>query len=240
MPDRRAWGVVAADAVGAIVLAAGRASRMGAPKILLPWRGRALVLHVLDALAAAGVAPVIVVVAPHTPPLPRPFPARAGHRVPFELLCNPAAAEGMGTSLAAGAAALAGRVDAVVVCLGDQPAIDPATIRALVAALRPPAVAAVPIYQGGVRGHPVLFAASCLPELAALRGDRGGRDVLERHPWARVPVDAPAPGDVDTPEDYARLLAAPQVATGPGTAASAPRPERGAGAPGAADGGEGR
>jgi CTP:molybdopterin cytidylyltransferase MocA len=187
--------------VGAVVLAAGTATRMGRPKVLLPWGGRPLFWHPLEVLAAAGIAPLLVVAGPDTPELPLP-PAVPG----VEVLRHPAAREGMGSSLAAGAAALRGRVGALLVCLGDQPEIDAVTVAALVAALRPPAAAAVPLYAGGRRGHPVLFSADALPDLCALRGDRGARTVLERRGAVPVPRPRPAPEDVDTPEDYARLL----------------------------------
>ena len=183
--------------IGALVLAAGRSSRMGQPKVLLPWRGRPLLEHVLAVLAEAGAEPVLVVTGPDTPPLP----ALGG----AELVHHPGAREGMGSSLAAGVRALGGRADAVLICLGDQPGIAAGTVAALVAALAPPALAAAPLYRGGVRGHPVLFAAALFAELGALQGDRGARAVLEGHPAALVAIPAPAPADVDTPGDYAAL-----------------------------------
>ena len=183
--------------VGAIILAAGRSTRMGRPKVLLPWQGRPLLGHVTESLRAAGIAPLLVVVGPDTPALPE-LPG-------IEVLRHPEARQGLGTSLAAGAAALRGRVRALLVCLGDQPGIDPAVIAALVAALHGPHLAAAPVYRGGVRGHPVLFSAALLPELVRLQGDRGARAVLEAHPTVLLPVDAPAPPDIDTPGDYDRL-----------------------------------
>ena len=184
--------------VGAVVLAAGRATRMGRPKVTLPWGDRTLLQHVLAVLAESGASPATVVAGPDTPSLQLP----AGVR----LVLNPAASQGMGTSIAAGIRALAGDVDAALICLGDQPGIAAGTVRALTAALRPPWLAAAPLYRGGVRGHPVLFSAALFQDLIGLQGDQGARAVLLGHPWAAVPVDAPAPADVDTPEDYARLL----------------------------------
>jgi len=183
--------------VGAVVLAAGRASRMGRPKVVLPWRGRPLLAHVLGALAAAGVAPVVVVTGPDTPAL--------GDLGAAAAVFHPDARLGMGGSIAAGISSLAGYADAAFICLGDQPGIAPQTIAALVAALRPPHLAARPIYRGGVHGHPVLFSAALFGELAELRGDHGARGVLLRAETAAVPIALDAPPDVDTPEDYARL-----------------------------------
>ena len=86
-----------------------------------------------------------------------------------------------------------------------RPALsDPGVIRQLVAAFRAsgrPIVA--PVYRDG-RGNPVLFASSVFDELRRVEGDRGGRPVVARDPErvAEVPVDAPMPADIDTPEDY--------------------------------------
>jgi len=72
-----------------------------------------------------------------------------------------------------------------------------------------------PRYRG-TPGHPVLFDHSVFAELRALDGDRGARAVIERDPSrvAIVEVDAPPPGDVDTPEDLARLRRARQNMSG--------------------------
>ncbi len=187
--------------VGAMVLAAGRALRMGRPKVLLPWGGRPLLAHVLSALAAAGVGPIVVVTGPDTPPLDG-----LGDGVRWDAVFNPLARSGMATSVAAGARALDGRVDAALVCLGDQPGIDPVAVRVLAghAGRQGPAV---PVYRG-TRGHPVLFPATLFPELRQLTGDQGARPVLVRHPPIAVHLDLPLPPDVDTAEDYARLAAA--------------------------------
>ena len=81
---------------------------------------------------------------------------------------------------------------------------DPQVIRWLVEVFRTSGrPIAVPVYRDG-RGNPVLFAASLFDELRSVEGDRGGRDVIARHPQrvAEVPVDAQMPADIDTPEDY--------------------------------------
>ena len=64
-----------------------------------------------------------------------------------------------------------------------------------------------PIYRG-TQGTPVLFGAEVFAELPALRGDGGARSVVRAHPERvrQVPFDVPVPDDVDTPDDYARLM----------------------------------
>lgn len=180
-------------------MAAGRAVRMGRPKVLLPWCGRPLLAHVLGVLVASGAAPVVVVTGPDTPALDSLTAQFA-----FLSVYNHEARAGMASSIAVGAAAMVGKVVATLICLGDQPTIDVAVVRDLVARVddgRP----VVPVYRGK-RGHPVRFPASLLAELRGLHGDRGARDVLERYPPVRVAWDLPLPQDVDTEDDYRRLL----------------------------------
>lgn len=185
--------------VAGVVLAAGRASRMGGPKVTLAFRGRPLVRWAVDALAGGGCDPIVVVTGPDTPELG----ALPGRRV-----FNPAARDGMSTSLRAGLDALPVEVDAAVVALGDQPGVVPGTVAALIERYtvdRPPIV--VPSYRG-FWGNPALLDRAVWPEVRALRGDTGARPLLRRDPGrvAAVPFDRDAPPDVDTPEAYERLL----------------------------------
>ena len=88
--------------------------------------------------------------------------------------------------------------------LGDQPMVPPGVVERLVHAFRASgAPVVVPVYEGGVRGHPVLFADNLFPELLAVRGDEGARGVIARAPSrvTTVAVAAPAPRDVDGVED---------------------------------------
>ena len=127
------------------------------------------------------------------------------------MVVNPHPESGQASSLVAGIAALPDGTDAVVVGLGDQPFVPEHVIPSLIDAGRSTdRVIAAPRYRDGL-GNPVLFKAAVFPELLALAGDRGARSVVERdrERVALVPVDAPMPDDVDTPEDYARLLKSP-------------------------------
>lgn len=104
-----------------------------------------------------------------------------------ELVPCKRAIEGMGASLACGIDA-SSHADAWIVALGDMPAINRATIDAVVAALRAGHVTAAPTYRKQ-RGHPVGFAASCLGELLRSAGDEGARAVLERFPPHLIEVN---------------------------------------------------
>jgi molybdenum cofactor cytidylyltransferase len=186
--------------IAAIVLAAGASTRMRRQKLLLPMGdGRPLVRLAVEQVLAAGVDDAVVVLGREAEAV-----ALALAGLPVRTVVNPRFAEGQATSLRAGLDALRPGTEGAVIALGDQPLPDPTIIRRLVATFRAsgrPVV--VPVYRDG-RGNPVLFAVALFDELRAVTGDRGGRGVIARDPTrvAEVPVDAPMPADIDTPEDY--------------------------------------
>jgi molybdenum cofactor cytidylyltransferase len=94
---------------------------------------------------------------------------------------------GMSASLACGIRAES-HASGWLIALGDMPAIAPATVRAVVTALRDGAQTVVPMFRGQ-QGHPVGFAAELREELLALAGDSGARAVLQAHPPLRIDVD---------------------------------------------------
>ncbi|MEO6443618.1 MAG: nucleotidyltransferase family protein [Gemmatimonadaceae bacterium] len=188
--------------IAAVILAAGRATRFGAPKVLAALEGRALVRHVVDRLAAAGVDALVVVVGDEERRVAAVL-AGTGARV----VRNPAPELGMSSSLRVGVEALPEETEAFVVALGDQPYIDVAVVGDLVRgwrASRPAAV--VPVYSDG-RGNPVLFDARMRGALCELTGDAGARELLAQHHQEveRLTIDRPAPRDVDTHEDWKAL-----------------------------------
>jgi molybdenum cofactor cytidylyltransferase len=191
--------------IGAVILAAGQSRRMGRQKLLLPVPadGTPLVRRVAQVALASTVDRVVVVVDPAQPPV---ADALAG--LPVELVANPDAPSGMGSSLRAAARRLLGTaISAAVFLLGDQPGITKEAIDALVGAHRKDGVMlAQASYEGGW-GHPVLFARAYFAELADVTGDQGGREVIVRHRdrLVFVPVKGPAPVDIDTEEEYRRL-----------------------------------
>ena len=121
---------------------------------------------------------------------------------------NPHPEAGQGSSIAVGVAALAQTTDAVLIALGDQPRLPDGVIPALLEAFRRgDATIVTPVYRG-IQGTPVIFGAEVFPELRALTGDGGARTVVRADPGRvrEIPFDLPMPEDVDTPEDYARLM----------------------------------
>lgn len=195
--------------VAALLLAAGRSTRMGdANKLLQPVGGVAMVRLVAETLRASSAAPLIAVTGHQAESV-----ARRLADLPIILVHNAHYAEGLSTSLRAGLAALPPPCGAVLVALADMPWVKPATIDALIAAFAPGrgAEIAIPTHQGQ-RGNPVLFGRHFFAELADLTGDRGARPMIARHGEAVIEVPVDDPGilrDIDRPEDLPGLTSPP-------------------------------
>jgi molybdenum cofactor cytidylyltransferase len=190
--------------IAAVVLAAGLSRRMGQAKLLMPVGGRAIIRYVVESVLAGGVDSVWVVTGPDVEPIEA---ALAGFEV--QIVVNPAPEAGQAGSVRTGIAALPPSVEAVLIALGDQPALAPSIIPALLAARRAsPKLIVAPRYRDG-QGNPVLFKREIFPELLRLTGDLGARPIIQKEParveW--VDLDLPMPPDVDTPDDYERIRA---------------------------------
>ena len=190
--------------IAGVVLAAGLSRRMGQAKLLMPVGGRAIVRYAVESVLAGGVDSVWVVTGPDVEPI-----AAALSGLEVQIVVNPAPEEGQASSLRAGVAALPASVEAVLIALGDQPALAPSIIPALLAARRTSAKLIVaPRYRDG-QGNPVLFRREIFPELLRLTGDQGARPIIQKEParveW--VELDLPMPPDVDTQDDYEKIRA---------------------------------
>ena len=192
----------AAPHVGAIVLAAGKSSRMGATnKLTAEVEGRAMVLRAVEAAKASGASPVIVVTGHEADAVRTALAAHGDLRV----VHNPDFAEGLSTSLRTGAAALPAGLDAAFVCLGDMPDISAAHLARLLAAFdaEEGRTICVPTF-GGKRGNPVLWGAAYFAELQGLKGDTGAKHLIGEHAEAVCEVPMPDDAslrDIDTPEE---------------------------------------
>lgn len=195
--------------IAGVVLAAGSSSRLGGdtPKQLLMLNGRTLVQHALDAVAGAGLDPIVVVLGFRADDVERALILPSGPRT--MVVRNPAFAAGQASSVAVGLDALGPQVEAAVVVLGDQPELPSRHVRRIVDGYRTtgrPIVRAR--YPGGVPGHPVLLAREVWPRVRALRGDAGARRVMDDEPdlVTEVSFDTPAPQDIDTTQQYQAAL----------------------------------
>jgi molybdenum cofactor cytidylyltransferase len=198
-PQPRASETAAGRQVAAVVLAAGRSTRMGGPnKLLADIGGRPMVRIVAEQVLASRARPVIVVTGHQRE---RVEAALSGLAVTF--VHNPDFADGLSTSLKAGIAALPGDVDGAIVCLGDMPQIDAKLIDRLIGAFDPErgALVVVPTIAGK-RGNPVVWSRRFFPDLASIEGDVGARHLIAGYQEAvvEVPTGNAALIDVDTPD----------------------------------------
>lgn len=204
---------MAALKLGAVVLAAGRSTRLkGGNKLLAAFGERSVVIaHVVDTVLASPVAGVHVVVAHERTGI---VAALAGRPVAFV-----AAPEGcgIGVSIGAGIQALeAVAFDGALIVLGDMPFVDPCHLNRLIAAFTASGGTAICVpTHAGRRGNPWLWPRGCFPGLMQLSGDVGGRGLLSSVSCDVVEVamgDDAVLRDIDTPADLA-LLARAAAAT---------------------------
>jgi molybdenum cofactor cytidylyltransferase len=199
-PQPRASEEPAGRRVAAIVLAAGRSTRMGGPnKLLAEIGGKALVRIAVEQALASRARPVVVVSGHQRDQVEAALKGLA-----VKLVHNPDYAEGLSTSLKAGIAALPADADGAIVCLGDMPQVDAALIDRLIAAFDPEkgALVAVPTIAGK-RGNPVVWSRRFFADLARLDGDVGARHLIGSYPEAVAEVPVTGNGalvDVDTPD----------------------------------------
>lgn len=196
-----------APEVAAVVLAAGRGTRMGGPnKLLEEVGGTCVVRRVVEAALASRARPVLVVTGhDHA----RVEGALAGLEVSF--VHNPDHATGMASSVRRGIAAVPVDVEGAMVLLGDMPLVATALLDRLVESFAPGRgrLVIVPM-DGEMRGNPVLWSRRFFPELASLEGDIGARRLISAHPEAVFEVPVSGAGaflDVDTPEALAQARA---------------------------------
>ncbi len=200
LPPPAAPAPSAGRSVAAIVLAAGRSTRMGGPnKLLETISGKPLVRIAAEQALSSRASPVVVVSGHERA---RVEAALAGLDV--RLVHNPDYAQGLSTSVKAGLAALPPESEAAIVCLGDMPQVTSALIDRLIAAFDPErnALVVLPTFSGK-RGNPVLWSRRFFPELIALEGDVGARHLIGAYPEVvtEVPVEnAAAMVDIDTPD----------------------------------------
>ncbi len=186
-----------------VVLAAGRATRMDGSKVVRPVSGRPMVARVVDAALESRLAGTVVVVGHEAEKVRQILRGR-----PVRIVDNPAFANGLSTSVRAALAGVGPDYDGALFLLADQPFVTSILIDRLLEAF---AASVKPIVRPdleGRPGNPVLFSATLFPELMEETGDRGGRDVIERHQHevCLVAVDDPLVClDIDSLEEYERV-----------------------------------
>jgi molybdenum cofactor cytidylyltransferase len=194
------------EAISAIVLAAGESRRMGESKLLLPW-GRTTVLgQVVETIASAGIADILVVTGGyHTQIdelvhlLAKSYPVRVSHNPDY-------LSGGMLGSIQTGLVSLGPKTTAALVVLGDQPQIQEKTIQAICSVFsRSGATLVFPSFKNR-RGHPWLASRICWNDILALPRSTNPREFLNTYSGRieYIAADETILEDLDTPEDYQR------------------------------------
>jgi len=189
----------------AIVLAAGRSSRMGVQKLLLPFGSKTVIAHIADQLTASSVDEVHVVVGCQGKRVSRELSSR-----PVSIVNNSNYKSGMLSSVRCGLQAMAQQCRVVLVVLGDQPSVTTKLIDQMLQTFdSTEKQILVPLYQGK-RGHPIIFSAAYRKEILTHYGNVGLRGLLYAHKDDIFELSVTASGvlsDMDYPQDYQRELA---------------------------------
>lgn len=196
----------ASPAYGLVILAAGNSSRLGQPKQLLPYGDKSLVFHIAEeAIQVADTFTVIVCGAE------KDAVKEALGQLQVHTVYNEQWPEGMASSIRTGLSAsltlhpeLAGCI--FTVC--DQPFVSAALLSQLISAKKVSGKGIAAATYAGTMGTPVLFDKKYFPALLQLKGAHGAKKLLQQYPEDITGVSFPAGEvDIDTPEDYNRLLA---------------------------------
>lgn len=196
--------------VAAILLAAGRSSRMGAAnKLLSKVGGTTMVGRAVRAALESRADPVVVVTGHDGERVRAAALAAAKSDRSVTILHNPDYAAGISSSIQRGLSALGPDIDGALICLADMPRISATVLDRLIDAFDPAAGRAicVPVWNGK-RGNPVLWARRFFPEMQALAGDVGARHLIGEHVDLVAEIVMPDDAilvDVDTPEALAAL-----------------------------------
>jgi molybdenum cofactor cytidylyltransferase len=194
-----------APRIAAVVLAAGRSTRMGSNKLLAEWRGKPLLRSTVEAALKSGAKPVIVVTGHEST---KAEAALQGLDVRF--VHNPDYAEGLSTSVKSGLRAVPATSDGALVLLGDMPEISPALLDRMIAAFSPADGRTIcVVMHGHTRGNPVLWGRTFFPEIESLTGDSGAKHLIAAHEdlVCEIEADGAVLRDIDTPEALAELRA---------------------------------
>lgn len=201
--DEQPDGVIkTVEKTAGIILAAGNSKRMGKPKALLNWGGIPFVRACVLQAIAAGLNPIHIVAGNEYDVI-----LNAVSDLPVVVVKNHEWQTGQSSSIRAGIKSFTEKVGSAIFLLVDQPQIPQTLIRQLVTEHSLTQASIVLPESGGRRANPVLFDRVTFPDLLKLQGDVGGRSIFSHYPIKAIPWnDEIILLDVDTPEDYDRLV----------------------------------
>jgi molybdenum cofactor cytidylyltransferase len=187
-----------------MILAAGESRRMGTPKLLLPFREKTMIETLVAEVLRSKSDKTMVVLGAEKEKIERII-----SRLQVAIVVNTRYEEGMLSSIQAGFEALPDEVEAVLVCLGDQPLIPFFVLDKLIEAYKDTKKGIIiPVYKKS-RGHPILIDMKYKPDIKRISPDIGLRALVHDHSQDVMEVEVDAPQilkDIDKPEDYMRAL----------------------------------
>lgn len=190
------------EPIAGIILAAGGSTRFGQPKQLLDFHGKPFVRVIAEKALAAGLTPVIIVTGSHGDVV-----KRAVDGIPVQVVHNPEWESGQSASIRAGVSSLPAKCGGALFLLSDQPQVTVEVIRSLLETHSRDLPAVLAPYVQDRRANPVLFDRQTFTDLLNLKADQGGRAIFSKFsPACMEWADDRLLLDVDTPEDYQRLL----------------------------------
>ena len=194
----------ASKEIGAVILAAGGSSRFGQSKQLIPFRGKSLVRRIIDAACEAGCSPVVVVIGSEDDKLRREL-----HRAGVVIVQNHQWQRGIGSSIRCGIEVLTNSspdVEASVLLVCDQPAVDTRVIQQLIALRETTGKTIVASTYADTLGVPALFFRSVFQELLLLDDKAGAKSIVLRNRRRVASLSFPeGEMDIDTWEDWQKL-----------------------------------
>lgn len=192
--------------ISGLILGAGASQRLGQPKQLLPFGGTTLLGWIVAQAERAVALDELVVVLGRAADQIR-------ERVDFgsaKVVENPVFGEGCASSYRTGITALSPQSEAMMIILGDQPGIKPEVIDRLAGEwLQSGAQIALCSYRGH-KGHPLIFGKPLFNQLIGLHGDKAAWKLVDANPALvqQTEFDLPFPEDINTWDDFERLVAA--------------------------------
>ena len=163
--------------ISAVLLGAGESKRMGVDKLSLPWGRKTMLEHCFETLLRSEVHELIVVLSTRNKGVRHLFRGRK-----VRIVINPLSKTGMSASIRRGLLEIHPRCHGILIALGDQPLLKTRTINALIRTFDQGSGGIVIPSFRGTRGHPVIFHRRFKKELLHLKGDVGGRSIIESHP----------------------------------------------------------
>ena len=191
--------------VGLIILAAGKASRMGKPKQLLTYKGSSLISHAVNIGLNSICKPVVVVLGAYSEQIKPQI-----DKLPVQIVENPHWETGMASSIRAGIDSINqsdSNLDAVIIALADQPLINATVFDRLIQNYQEMGNIIIASAYDEIVGVPALFNCALFPELMQLEGDKGAKALMGKYRDKILAIEiAEAAIDIDTPDDYEELL----------------------------------